>query len=462
MASANPATDSTARSSKKRDASDLQTNETESSADGSMNSRKIAKIHPFFSKQSQATSLSESSPFQWLKPSLGPKRTCLHGINLSPPCLSKIAALDLDGTVIKSNHNNRGKGSALQWEWWRNVVPSKMRTLHEEGYSIVFISNQALKSNQLTEWKKKIPLIAAALPDVPFRIFAACAKDGYRKPMPGMWYELERIFKEQGVEIDKASSFYVGDAAGRPDDFASTDRKWALNIGIPFYTPEEYFLKLPAASYNLPGFHVASLPEVEPVTPPNVAIIPNPPRQELVIFTGYPCLGKSSFYRRHFSPVGYSHINQDVLGSRPKCIKAAEEALKDKKSIVVGMYPLTRMPSILDRVQIDNTNRDVATRKHYLDLAKKHGVPARCFDFAGPMELAWHNNLYRAYIEPVFDVDKPPRDILPYVAFIGFRDNYEEPHTSEGFSEVVKIAWKFEGDEEARRRWSMWLQIDGK
>lgn len=112
--------------------------------------------------------------------------------------------------------------------------------------------------------------------------------------------------------------------------------------------------------------------------------------------------------------------------------------------------------------ELDNTNRDVATRKHYLDLAKRHGVVARCFLFAGPMELAWHNNLYRAYVEPVFDLDKPQRDILPYLAFIGFRDNYEEPHASEGFSEVLKITWKFEGDEEARRRWSMWLQIDGK
>ncbi|KAI6164364.1 polynucleotide kinase 3 phosphatase-domain-containing protein [Pisolithus thermaeus] len=442
MAPATAVTDSPTRHasasgpSKKRDASDLQTNETGPATDGSMNPRKVAKVHPFFSKQSEAVSLS---PFQWLKPSLGPKRTCLHGINLSPPCLPKVAALDLDGTVIKSNHKNRGKGTALQWEWWRNVVPSRMRALHEEGHSIVLISNQALKSDQLTEWKKKIPLIAAALPDVPFRILAASAKDGYRKPMPGMWYELERIFKEQGVEIDKASSFYVGDAAGRPDDFASTDRKWALNVGIPFYTPEVYFLKLPAASYSLPGFHVSSLPALEPVTPVDAAVIPDPPRQELVIFTGYPCLGKSSFYRRHFSPAGYVHINQDVLGSRPKCIRAAEEALKDKKSIVV-----------------DNTNRDVATRKHYLDLAKRHGVAARCFLFSGPMELAWHNNLYRAYIEP------PQRDILPYLAFIGFRENYEEPHASEGFSEVVKISWKFEGDEEARRRWSMWLQIDGK
>ncbi len=76
--------------------------------------------------------------------------------------------------------------------------------------------------------------------------------------MPGMWFELERIFAQDGITIgrscflspglcrkyllilaqDKKDSYFVGDAAGRADDFASTDRKFALNIGIQFYTPE--------------------------------------------------------------------------------------------------------------------------------------------------------------------------------------------------------------------------------
>ena len=42
---------------------------------------------------------------------------------------------------------------------------------------------------------------------------------------------------------DKAESFFVGDAAGRQytksrADFASTDRKWAQNVGLTFWTPE--------------------------------------------------------------------------------------------------------------------------------------------------------------------------------------------------------------------------------
>jgi bifunctional polynucleotide phosphatase/kinase len=97
------------------------------------------------------------------------------------------------------------------------------------------------------------------LQDVPFRIFGAKAKDQFRKPMPGMWYELENLFGKDGIEIgvlfpryvlvclhllmkyystDKSASFCVGDAAGREKDFASSDRKWADNVGIKFSTPE--------------------------------------------------------------------------------------------------------------------------------------------------------------------------------------------------------------------------------
>jgi len=83
----------------------------------------------------------------------------------------------------------------------------------------------------------------------------------------------------------------------------------------------------------------------------------------------------------------------------------------------------------------------------------------RCFVFTGSIDLAWHNNLYRAYVHPS---TKPRRDILPYLAFISFKDNYEEPQLTEGFSEIIKVNWVFEGSEEGRKRWNMWLQIDGK
>jgi len=39
------------------------------------------------------------------------------------------------------------------------------------------------------------------LRNVPFHIFGAKAKNQFRKPMPGMWYELENVFRKDGIEI---------------------------------------------------------------------------------------------------------------------------------------------------------------------------------------------------------------------------------------------------------------------
>ncbi|TFK72591.1 PNK3P-domain-containing protein [Pluteus cervinus] len=397
--------------------------------------QKIPKIHPFFTKSSQPTS---SSAFRWVP--LGPKHTCLHALNLDPQPSSKVAAFDLDGTLIKSTIGTRGVKDPLQWEWWRSQVPDKLRDLHSQGYSIVIISNQALRPAAIKSWKNKIELFASSLPNLPFRLFAATEKDVYRKPLPGMWYELDRIFREQGVELDKSISLFVGDAAGRRGDFAGTDRKWAINLEIPFHTPEEYFLNLSPVPFTLEGFKVQSLP-IPQVSPTSSPILPISPKCEIVVFVGYPCLGKTSFYRQHFQGAGYVHVNQDTLKTREKCVKLARESIEAGKSCV-----------------IDNTNRDESTRKFYIDLAKTKGIPVRCFLFEGSIELAWHNDLYRTYLSANGD----KRALVPYGGLVSFRDKFEEPATDEGFSEIRRVNWVFRGTPDEERKWSMWLQVDGK
>ena len=79
----------------------------------------------------------------------------------------------------------------------------------------------------------------------------------------------------------------------------------------------------------------------EPFTPTLSA------KSELVLLVGYPSMGKSTLHRKHFGPAGYEHISQDALGSRAKCIKAAEEALASGKSCVIGKL-LTGRPLGLD------------------------------------------------------------------------------------------------------------------
>ncbi|KAJ7242548.1 PNK3P-domain-containing protein [Mycena haematopus] len=396
----------------------------------SSGSNKISKVHPFFTKAPVAESSaapSQAGSIHWLKP-LGPTASCLNAVHLNPSSSTKVAAFDLDGTIIESGFHK----PAGEWKWWNTCVPAKLTEAVKEGYAIVVVSNQAGLKNRkkVDEWKMKLGLIAAALPNLPFRLYAATVKDNYRKPMIGMWEALERLYAEDGVQIDKASSFFVGDAAGRhhpknpgkAKDFASTDRKWAINVGIPFFTPN-------TTVYTF--FH---------------AIAACPPAQEVVLFVGYPCVGKSTLYRRHFEPAGYLHINQDTLKTRGKCVKAVQDALAAGNKCVV-----------------DNTNRDAFTRKFYIDLAKEHGIPVRCMWFTSDVSIAWHNNLYRSLALPSSVASRePPREMLPKLAFTSFKDNFEEPELSEGFSQIKKVNWVFDGTVAERKVWARWYHLDDK
>jgi hypothetical protein len=43
---------------------------------------------------------------------------------------------------------------------------------------------------------------------------------------------------------------------------------------------------------------------------------------------------------------------------------------------------------------------------------------------------------------------------------VKFRDAYQRPTDAEGFEHrIITIYWKFEGDEEERKRYMMWLDF---
>jgi bifunctional polynucleotide phosphatase/kinase len=44
------------------------------------------------------------------------------------------------------------------------------------------------------------------MPTVPFRLLAATSSDGFRKPLPGMWWQLEKIYAEGNATIGVLSN----------------------------------------------------------------------------------------------------------------------------------------------------------------------------------------------------------------------------------------------------------------
>ncbi|KAJ9619534.1 DNA kinase/phosphatase Pnk1 [Taxawa tesnikishii (nom. ined.)] len=322
----------------------------------------------------------------------------------------KVAAFDFDSTLISSASGNRFARDANDWKWWNSIVPGRLQELTAEGYLVVVLSNQAgisLKSasktaktdmKRLTDFKTKVNAVLTHL-DLPISLYAATAHDKYRKPRTGMWDE---FLKDQGLihrdAVDLASSYFVGDAGGRTGsgaggvakDFSCSDRDLAANVGINFQTPEEFFLGEEARPFARAFDPTAYLRTVLPAkteTSPIVYTKKNP--LDLVMFCGSPGAGKSTLYWKHLKPLGYERVNQDILKTRERCLKAATEFLSDNKSTVIA--------------------------------------------------------------QPQMNPES--RTMLPKVAFTGFASRYREPTLEEGFQDITKIDFQFEGTDEQRAIW---------
>ncbi|KAL1892651.1 DNA kinase/phosphatase Pnk1 [Sporothrix stenoceras] len=381
----------------------------------------------------------------------------------------KVAAFDLDSTLITTASGKKHADGAGDWTWWNPKVPKKLRQLHEEeGCQVIIFSNQGglllhpdpkkkapAKGNtkdRVTDYKQKCTAILADL-DLPVTLYAATGKDRFRKPRPGMWEEMTKdLAKHVGCAsgnedknkiVDLSSSFFIGDAAGRPatvvngknvaKDFSCSDRNLAANVGVRFETPEEYFLgESPrefARGFNLEDHPFITTPETATTTPP----FTKGDGQELVVFCGPPGAGKSTFFRTHLEPLGFERVNQDTLKSKDKCLKVASRHLQEGASVAV-----------------DNTNPDPATRALWVDLAKKAKVPVRCVWFTTNPAICEHNDAVRA-MNKALNPDN--RDALPRIAFNGFYSRFREPKKEEGFVDITQVAFTFRGTEAEYALW---------
>ncbi|KAF1991288.1 DNA kinase/phosphatase Pnk1 [Aulographum hederae CBS 113979] len=365
---------------------------------------------------------------------------------------TKVAAFDFDSTLIKTASGNRFGRDATDWQWWHGSIPQKLRAMSKDGYIIAIISNQAgislkpnpksIKSDQkrLADFKTKVSAVFTQL-DLPVSIYAATTRDEYRKPRPGMWRE---FLEDQDLEIDDrldlSESIFVGDAGGRPaeggsvKDFSCSDRDFAANVGLKYHTPEEFFLgesPKPFIRDFDPSEHTST------ATAPldsNPLVFAKTNDLDIVMFCGSPGAGKSSFYWKHLQELGYERVNQDLLKTRDKCIKAATRFLEQGVPVV-----------------IDNTNAEPEIRAVWIQLARKFDIPIRCVHFTASAKLCEHNDAVRSL--NVSSMNPEKRTMLPKVAFTSFTSRYKEPALTEGFEDIVKVDFIFEGTPDQKDIW---------
>eukprot|EP00919_Chromeraceae_sp_WS-2016_P040494 GHVR01096652.1.p1 GENE.GHVR01096652.1~~GHVR01096652.1.p1 ORF type:complete len:189 (-),score=39.38 GHVR01096652.1:206-772(-) len=139
--------------------------------------------------------------------------------------------------------------------------------------------------------------------------------------------------------------------------------------------------------------------------------------QEMIIMVGPPGSGKS------YMSVGvlseYTHINQDTLKTIDKCVKGAQTAVSNGKSVV-----------------IDNQNKDKQTRSQFIKIAKSAGIPCRCVLMDVPKDLPFHLNRFRS-LAPTSVGARAHK--VPSVVIHTFFKRLEPPTIDEGFSDVINI-----------------------
>uniref|UniRef100_A0A8D0GSH7 Polynucleotide kinase 3'-phosphatase n=1 Tax=Sphenodon punctatus TaxID=8508 RepID=A0A8D0GSH7_SPHPU len=317
---------------------------------------------------------------------------------------SKVAGFDLDGTLITTQSGKVFPTSPDDWKVLYPEVPRKLKELQREGYKIVIFTNQmGISRGRLRPevFKAKTEAVLGRL-GVPMQVFVATGSGVYRKPVLGMWNHLCQK-ANGGTAVSLQQSVYVGDAAGRPPnwapghkkkDFSCSDRLvWMALCASPCSPPS------PPREPRSPG----SQP------PCSNPLAPTPPREPRS-----PASGKSTFLKSHLLPAGYAYANRDTLGSWQKCVTVCQAALEAGKSAAV-----------------DNTNPDVESRRRYIECAQDAGVPCRCFLFTASLEQAKHNNKVRTQ-ESIHS----PVSIQPSLPG---RSKYTEPALAEGFSEILRI-----------------------
>ncbi|XP_074164362.1 bifunctional polynucleotide phosphatase/kinase isoform X2 [Sminthopsis crassicaudata] len=279
----------------------------------------------------------------------------------------KVAAFDLDGTLITTRSGKVFPSSPEDWRILFPGIPKRLQELEADGYKLVIFTNQmGIGRGRLQPqvFQSKVEAVLEAL-GAPFQVLVATGSGIYRKPATGMWDHLCEQANE-GVPISLADSFYVGDAAGRlanwapgrKKDFSCGDRLFALNLGLRFLTPEEFFLNWTPSRFTLPDFDPRSLSPTGPLCQPPAGPLVGP-GPEIVVAVGFPAAGKSTFLQEHLVAAGYVYANRDTLGSWQKCVAVCSEALK------AG-----------GRAVVDNTNPDPASRAREPSLCPPPTAPA--------------------------------------------------------------------------------------
>lgn len=132
---------------------------------------------------------------------------------------------------------------------------------------------------------------------------------------------------------------------------------------------------------------------------------------KVVILTGIPASGKSTFYKEMFFPQ-YMYVSLDQVRTRSAEAELFSFCLRRKKNCV-----------------IDNTNVNAAERSRYIGKAKASGARVCCYYFEPDIDASDARNANRS-----------GRANVPAGAIRARAAAYGQPRFDEGFDEISRVS----------------------
>ena len=300
----------------------------------------------------------------------------------APRFRKKVAIFDYDHTIVKPKEHRPFPKDVDDWQLLSSKIPEYIRKAYTNGYMICVCTQQS------KPWK--IDQIKAVLTpmNIPMWVSIATDKSIY-KPNTAIF---DAIVGEK--KWDSTKSYMVGDALGRKNDWSNCDKEFAVALKVKYMSPEEYFQINEAQNK-------AAQSSFSPETGN---------KAELVIMTGYPGSGKSTYVEQVYGAnPHYVVLHGDDYKTVPKMIVAATPHIKNGKSIV-----------------IDSTNPSIKKREVYIDLAKAVNLAPKCVYISTPFEESYERNKLR-----------PDDKQVPRIVYNIFKKNFEMPSEAEGCTVII-------------------------
>jgi len=255
--------------------------------------------------------------------------------------------------------------------------------------------------------------------------------------------------------VDRTTSLYVGDMAGRKGDYSSSDLLFAMNLGVNFQVPEVF--------YNMPNGKAVSnrtsvlMKAVEKnekvfngrifidefdktISQKNKLILEDIKkllleRQCLIMFVGSPASGKTSYYQENIKNIeNQIYLSNDTFNGTPgKFNKEIEKTLRNGISVV-----------------IDNTNGTSKVREKYIkiarDINKESGKDIKIIvvKFNTEKEIVLHLNAIRTKLinTCILKGNKDCKHNVPAVAIHSYWKRLEEPNKKEDIDYIFEIEYE--------------------